>query len=1007
MNSKIRPSFMQPDRATLRSNRNPQTTKLMKQTKLIKVSLTCLALAVLCGVAQAQPTNLLGNPGFEQPDNGKITNFFGVPYWSNDGVNYVNTGVENTGSHSGNYRAFEMDTDDGAYQISTNTVPLGLGDQVILTWWALGTTSSDAQGNNPTDPMQIVGIITATNSQGNPPYLNDPFINTTAVLVTSNGLPNVWSQYSLTYYAQAADVGKYPGVFFNTGEVGPNTTNVWAGYDDFALYVVPANSLPIIITSPASQTSPIGGNLAFTVLAIDATGYQWMGGTPGSGVYTNLSDGTNVVGGITNVVFGATTTNLTITGVTTNDNMDIVVVVSNGSGSVTSAPPANLTVAAIIYLENFNMPTIPNQMVTNVGWVNDVSGSDDRIFTGNGGLSYPNMAVYSWVTAAANEAFYATVVTANGGPYDNGTVIGHMAFPGINLAVAQNVSFNVDLNTANNGAATRSYIAVQMNSANWYMSTNELLPRPSNTTFVPHSMSFKPSAGVWKQLTVSGSGTDNSVYPIIGPAATNNLAGYITGVGIVCVHTANSTMQFDNFAVLGAIPPTTLPVINAPPASVTNFTGTTATFSVAATTNGSTAGLTYQWRAGTVGSGVYANLSNGGQFSGVTNNQLRIANVTSNANHKDYVVVVTDGAGSVTSAPPATLTVLDGPPVLTVDAAIYPDAAPDFDTTNMSIHAGNNNTLHLTATFVGSQPISYQWKISPNPDGSGAVNVLGATNTLMTLANPQTNASGYYSLQATNSKSVIPTNSSWVQLTVLPASTAQIRWAAPVAINGLTAAQILGLPGTNVGAESFGAGSIVMVTNGATIFSFDNTGLAAVLSGTSGNFGGVYTGPSTGDSNLDAVLNVDVENGGGPTLTLNNLTVSNLYTAQLIALNDVAGVSRVANWSDPNDAADVSPTFAMGDNVYVLGTFMATNTTQDIKFNEAAGGYVSAVVIRHLAGPASPTIQKSGSNLQVSWSTGTLLQATNLTGPWIPNNATSPLTISPASPRLFFRTQFP
>jgi hypothetical protein len=976
----------------------------MKQTKLIKVSLTCLALAVMCGVAQAQPVNLLGNPGFEQPEIGKYTNFDSgpTPYWNSDGVNYVNTGVEDTGAHSGTYRAFEMDTDDGAYQIIPSNVPLHLGDQVILTWWALGTTSTDAQGTNLTDPMQIVGILTATNDNE---LGNDLFINTTAVLVTSNGLPNAWGQYALTYYAQAADVGKYPGVFFNTGEVGPDTTNVWAGYDDFSLYVVPANSPPIILAQPVSQTSPIGGNLSFMVSALDATGYLWMAGVPGSGVYTNLLNGTNVVGGITNVVSGVATTNLTISGVTTNDNMDIVVVVSNGSGSVTSAPPANLTVAAVLYLENFNMPTQSDQSITNVGWVNDVYGQNNRIFTGNGGVTWPNNAVYSFVNAATNEAFYATTITANGGPY--GSITGHMAFPGINLAVAQNVSFNVDLNTANNGASTRSYIAVQMNAANWYVSTNELLPRPSSTTWVTHSMSFKPSASVWKQLTVSGGGSDNSLYPIIGPAATNNLAGYITGVGIVCVHTGNSTMQFDNFAVLGAIPPTTLPVINAPPAGVTNFTGTTATFSVAATTNGSTAGLTYQWRAGTVGSGVYANLSNGGQFSGVTNNQLRIANVTSAANHKDYVVVVTDGAGSVTSAPPATLTVLDGPPVLTVDAAIYPDAAPDFGTGNMSIHAGNNNTLHLTATFVGSQPISYQWQISPNPDGSGAVNVLGATNTLLTLANPQTNASGYYSLQASNSKSVTPTNSSWDQLTVLPASTAQIRWAAPVAINGLTAAQILGLPGTNVGAESFGAGSIVTVTNGATIFSFDNTGVAAVLSGTAGAKAGVYTGPSTGDTNLDAVLNVDVENGGGPTLTLNNLTVSNLYTVQLIALNDVAGVSRVANWSDPNDAADVSPTFAMGDNVYVLGTFMATNTIQGIQFNEAEGGYVSAVVIRRLVAPPSPTIQKSGSNLQVSWSTGTLLQATNLTGPWIPNNATSPLTISPASPRLFFRTQFP
>jgi hypothetical protein len=88
--------------------------------------------------------------------------------------------------------------------------------------------------------MQIVGIITATNSQGNPPYVNDPFTDTTTVLISSNGLPNGWTQYSLTYTVTPADTNKYPGVFFNTGEVGPNTPNCFAAYDDFALYVQPA-----------------------------------------------------------------------------------------------------------------------------------------------------------------------------------------------------------------------------------------------------------------------------------------------------------------------------------------------------------------------------------------------------------------------------------------------------------------------------------------------------------------------------------------------------------------------------------------------------------------------------------------------------------------------------------------------------------------------------------------------------------------------------------------------
>jgi len=66
-----------------------------------------------------------------------------------------------------------MKGDDGAYQISTNPVPLQMGQQIILTWWAVGDTSSDAQGTNPTDPMQIIGIITATNANVSQ---NDPFL---------------------------------------------------------------------------------------------------------------------------------------------------------------------------------------------------------------------------------------------------------------------------------------------------------------------------------------------------------------------------------------------------------------------------------------------------------------------------------------------------------------------------------------------------------------------------------------------------------------------------------------------------------------------------------------------------------------------------------------------------------------------------------------------------------------------------------------------------------------
>jgi hypothetical protein len=966
----------------------------MKPTTL-KLAITCLALAVTSGVALAQVIPLT-NPGFEEPNFGKLTFGFtstGVPGWLDTGVTYADTGVEN-GGHSGLYEAYEQSSDDGAYQISSYQIQSG--DQITFTWWAHGTwngTTNIFDGTGPNDPVQTVTFLSATTP-------GDDFASTSVLAVKTNGLPGgPWIQYTLTYTnTSPADVGKYIGIAFVTSANSGKPAGSYSALDDFTMVVLRPGDPPTIVAPPASQTAFVGSDVSFTVTANGATGYQWQAGAVGSGIYTNLQNGGKFS--------GVTTTTLTITNVTLTNNADYVVVASNGNGSVTSTPPANLTVAAIIYRENFNLPTSPDQSVTNVGWRNDTQGAANRIFTGNLGVVFPNCAVYSYDPGAANEAYYATTATANGGPY--GSITGHMAFPGINLATVANLSFNVDLAGAFNGASVHSFIAVQMNFGNWYVSTSELLPQSTSQSFVTHALTFNPSASAWNQLTVSGNGSVNTTNPVIGSAATANLTGYITGVGIVCIHDGGSTVNFDNYTVLGAIPPTALPVINSPPFGRTNYTGTMATLNVAATTNGTTAGLTYQWRAGTVGSGVFANLSDGGQFSGTTSSTLVISNVTSAANTKDYVVVVTDGAGSVTSAPPARLTVVDSVPLLTANTTIYPDAATEFSAATASVHAGNHNTLHLTASFTGSQPISYQWRVSPNADGSGAVSKAGATSSTLTLSNPQESDTGYYSLQASNSVSTTVINSAWVQLTVLPVSTALIKWSSPVAINGLTAAQILGLPGTFLEAASFGAAAAVTVQVGGTDFVFDNTGLAATVGGGVGNKTGVYSGPSTGDANLDAVLNVCVENGGGSAITLFNLTPGQMYSVQLFAINDVAGALRQANFSDPLDAADVSPSFAMGDNVYVVGTFVATDTFQAITENEADGhGYMSTVVVRAVSPTPTLSIQRAGSNLQVDYADGILLEATNVTGPWTTNTSTTPYTFAPTGAKRFFRVQAP
>jgi hypothetical protein len=227
-----------------------------------------------------------------------------------------------------------------------------------------------------------------------------------------------------------------------------------------------------------------------------------------------------------------------------------------------------------------------------------------------------------------------------------------------------------------------------------------------------------------------------------------------------------------------------------------------------------------------------------------------------------------------------------------------------------------------------------------------------------------------------------------------------------VAITNLTAAQILGLPGLFVGASSYGAAAVVTVTIGSTIYTFNTGSLYPLGGGFGGQKTGVYTGPSTGDTNLDAVLSIDEEDSSPVSITLNNLTAGQLYSVQLFAINDTAGSLREISFAAYTDPADVSAAFQMGYNVYVLGTFIATGAPQVIVQNEADGhGYMSCVIVRNLA--PTPTITRDGSNLLVSWPSGTLLQAPAITGPWTTNHSTSPLTVVPTVPTMFYQTQLP
>jgi autotransporter-associated beta strand protein len=107
------------------------------------------------------------------------------------------------------------------------------------------------------------------------------------------------------------------------------------------------------------------------------------------------------------------------------------------------------------------------------------------------------------------------------------------------------------------------------------------------------------------------------------------------------------------------------------PQSQTGFAGLTATFDASVYGNPAP---TLQWQFAPGSSSNFTNLVAGGQFAGVTNVALNIANLTT-ANAGRYVLVASNFLGGVTSAP-VTLTV-NGPAVITNAAGLAINLAAD------------------------------------------------------------------------------------------------------------------------------------------------------------------------------------------------------------------------------------------------------------------------------------------------------------------------------------------
>ena len=547
------------------------------------------------------------------------------------------------------------------------------------------------------------------------------------------------------------------------------------------------------------------------------------------------------------------------------------------------------------------------------------------------------------------------------------------------------------------------------------------------------------SNGVYANLNAGGqfSGVTNATLTI-----SNLVMGNATNYEVVVTNSSGSvTSAVATLTVLNGTPS-----ITTQPASQTNYLGQTNTFSVTAA---GPSPLSYQWRVQT--NGVYANLNAGGQFSGVTNATLTISSLVM-GNGTNYDVVVSNSAGSVTSAV-ATLTVLAAVPSITTQPA------------SQTNYVGQAATFTVTA--AGLAPLSYQWRVGVTGSGGPYTNLIAGgqfsavTNATMTISNlAATNAADYVVVVTNASGSM---TSAVATLTVLTNSSYRSTILAdhPVSywpLNETSGTVIHDAVGSNNGT--------CMNTNGLTLGGPGILYAQGVTTDTAIYFNDAKSGyinvpysstlntsqftvevwlkmPNFPDSNASANMNpLSLDNANSPNGWAFEIPTPNGSNPQMDGWLASGGWTQISGgtciqsqWSYYALTYN-GTTFCIYTNGVLVGssssTFSQVGSGHPLYFGayddsgtadrfylggmENVAFYSNALSASHIlthyqAGTnavlvTQPTmsIQKSGSNITVSWTSGFLQKAASPAGPWLyVTNMASPCTMGTTNPVLYFR----
>jgi uncharacterized repeat protein (TIGR03803 family) len=468
----------------------------------------------------------------------------------------------------------------------------------------------------------------------------------------------------------------------------------------FRLSLVETTNPPVITQQPLSQTVAAGTNVTFSVSASGSAPlfYQWS------------EDGTNLP--------NQTNATLNLTSVQTGNSGNYAVLVSNAAGSVTSSN-ATLTVtnnAGGSGLTGDSMTVDYRYPSTNTSSI--YSGSTVAYTVGASGTTFTQTNGNVGAELLLNYAITNDTIWISGFQWNNTAV-------GTTLLFSGNVSFNgevfTDLSrqlagvsidpatTLPNLVASRVNIAgnqlfVDFSGLQYTVGQSLVVLHLEANTNTPPVIVAQPQsqtvvAGTNVTFSVAATGTAPLYYQWL--KGGNNLANQTNSTlslmnvqqsdaAFYSVIVSNATGSTNSYSVLLTV--ISPPVITTQPVNATVSPNGNATLTVSA----SGSGLSYQWQL------------NGVNIAGANGSSLNIPNVSS-ANVGVYTVVVSNAAGSVTSAP----AVISGVAIKMFAGVIVYGALGSNYLIQATGNLASTNWTLLTNIALPSQPYIYIDYTSP------------------------------------------------------------------------------------------------------------------------------------------------------------------------------------------------------------------------------------------------------------------------------------------------------